>query len=157
MRYCINTAFFLLFAYSGFSQTFFTKKKAKVKSLLEKFYTDGGFSPFFIETDSSLTLMFKDSTGAIAKTSYSYYFKKNGRCYKETGNGDCAKCFDEIVRGEKNAKRYGWKKISQSLYISKPFWQMAIVYSKNEYGLTYSVINRYLNRDEHSRMYRSKN
>jgi hypothetical protein len=157
MKKNVYLLFILVFASgSVHSQTFFTRKKEKVKSLLEKFYADKNITPFFQETDSSLTILFKDSTGATAKTSYSYYFNKNGRCYKETGAGDCTNCFDAIVKGEKTAKRYGWKKISDHLYISKPFWQMAIVYSKNEDGLTYSVINRYLNRNEHSRMYRSK-
>jgi len=147
----------LLFEGSSYAQTFFTRKKEKVKSLLEKFYTDSSVTPFFTETDSSLTVMFKDSTRATAKTSFSYFFNKNGRCYKETGNGDCINCFEAIVNGEKNAKRYGWKKISETIYISKPLWQMAIVYSQNAKGLNYSVINRYFNRDEHSRMYHSKN
>ncbi len=140
---------------NAYSQHFLTRKKESVKKRLTHFYLQENLIPVFSETDSSLTVKIKDSTGVIMKGEFSYFFKRNGRCYKETGTGDCKKCFDEIVNGAKSQKRFQWKKIHDNFYLSKPFWQVAIITSKEGTAFSYSIIYRHLKREEHARLYKA--
>lgn len=80
-RKLLAAIFLLSFSGTGFSQTFFTKKKKNVRILLELYYAKENLATVFKETDFSLTVFFKDSTGNLLQTNYSYHFKKNGRCY----------------------------------------------------------------------------
>ncbi len=137
------------------SQNFLTRKKESVKKQLTNFYVQEKLTPVFTETDSSLTVRVKDSSGNFMSGQFSYYFKKNGRCNKETGSGDCKKCFTDLLNGAKNQKRFEWKKINEHFYLSRPFWQVSIVTSKQGEPFTYSIIYRYLKRDEHERLYKT--
>ncbi|WP_407526097.1 hypothetical protein PDL71_04810 [Lacibacter sp. MH-610] len=110
---------FLLMYYSASAQGFLSMKRSNVKKQLIRFYSKQQVPYRFSETDSSITLIVTDTSGKHT-AGFSYFFKRNNRCYKETGDGACEHCFQKIISDAKMVKRYRWKTVNEQFYLSKP-------------------------------------
>jgi hypothetical protein len=135
------------------AQGFISLKRANVKKQLIKHYQKENIAIRFEETDSTLTSFLKDSTG-VEKMSFSYFFKKNGRCYKETGNGACEHCYTKLFTDAKLVKRYKWKKVSDYLYLSKPLWNLTLIRTDPDNPFSYSIIKNYFTREAQTKLYK---
>jgi alanyl-tRNA synthetase len=138
---------------AAFSQGFISLKRNTVKKQLIRFYNKQPVTFSISETDSSITAIVTD-TAEKNTSRFSYYFKQNSRCYKETGDGDCGHCFQKIISDAKMVKRYKWKKISNDFFLSKPIWNLALMRSNPDLPFSYMIVKNYLKRTDHQRLYK---
>jgi hypothetical protein len=134
---------------------FISMKRPNIKKQLTEFYNKNKVATRFEETDSTLICYVIDSAGADAGK-FTYSFKKNNRCYKETAEGNCEPCFTKLFNDATLAKRYKWKKISDNLYLSKPLWNLTLIRSDEEQSFSYTIVKDYFSRTAHTRLYKSK-
>lgn len=157
-RIAFSTIYFfvlvLLCSHAG-AQGFTSLKRSNVKKQLLRFYNKQKLPYRLTETDSSIKVTVTDSSGKNA-AGFSYFFKNNNRCYKETGDGACEHCFQKIISDEKMVKRYRWRMISEQFYVSKPLWNLVLMRTDPERPFSYSIIKDYMNRTDHKKLYRIK-
>ena len=146
---------FLLMYCAATAQGFLSMKRNNVKKQLTRFYSKQQVPYRFAETDSSITVIVTDTSGKHT-AGFSYFFKRNNRCYKETGDGACEHCFQKIISDAKMVKRYRWKTVSEQFYLSKPLWNMVLMRTDPERPFSYSIIKDYFNRTDHKKLYKIK-
>lgn len=146
---------FLLTYCPATAQGFLSLKRSNVKKQLTRFYSKQQVPYRFSETDSSITVIVTDTSGKHT-AGFSYFFKSNNRCYKETGDGACEHCFQKIISDAKMVKRYRWKTISAEFYLSKPLWNMVLMRTDPERPFSYSIIKDYFSRTDHKKLYKIK-
>jgi hypothetical protein len=135
------------------AQGFISLKRSNVKKQLTNYYQKENIVIRFEESDSTLTSFLKDSTGE-EKMSFTYFFKPNNRCYKETGNGGCEHCYNKLFTDAKLVKRYQWKKVSEYLYLSKPLWNLTLIRTDPDNLFSYSIIKNYFTREAQTKLYK---
>lgn len=146
---------FLLMYYPASAQGFLSMKRSNVKKQLTRFYSKQQVPYRFSETDTSITVIVTDTSGKHT-AGFSYFFKSNNRCYKETGDGVCEHCFQKIISDAKMVKRYRWRMISEQFYLSKPLWNRVLLRADPERPFSYSIIKDYFNRTDHKKLYKIK-
>ncbi|HEX4957744.1 MAG TPA: hypothetical protein VFV46_06165 [Lacibacter sp.] len=153
-RVFILIAILLLQQTATMAQGFISMKRPTIKKQLIEFYDKHKVATRFVETDSSLICYMKDSTGTDVRK-FTYSFKKNNRCYKETAEGNCEPCFTKLFDDATLAKRYKWKKISDNLYLSKPLWNLTLIRADEEQSFSYTIVKDYFSRTAHTKLYKS--
>ncbi len=135
----IVVALLLLFPFFAFSQSFINKDKQQVKALLDKYKTGPGFEkPQLSETDSTIRLTVKDSSGIA--TDFIYQFDKAGKCQVETTQASCDSCFKKYLDHALSQQQYGWKKINENQYISKYQKKMMIELPAEKNDFSFMII-----------------
>lgn len=155
MRSLIIFCCLLLLHVSALTQGFIPMKRNNIKKQLTKFYEKNKVTTRFEETDSTFICYVTDSTGADARK-FTYTFKENDRCYKETAEGNCEPCFTKLFDDATLAKRYKWKKLSANLYLSKPLWNLTLIRTDEEQTFSYTIVKNYFSRTAHAKLYKSK-
>lgn len=121
------------------------------KAVTRLFHQYGDRSKIHItSTDSMVLLQVRDSL--FRKLDFSCYFNTKNKCYKQTKTTDCAECFDKYFAEVMNMNRYDWKKVSDNMYLSKPFWSTVLIIDP-AVPFSFSLVHDYYPAKEHKQRY----
>ena len=92
-----------------------------------------------VETDSTITDLVYDSLGKLNQENI-YTFNKQNRCIKEyyIFRCNCNECLLLATKTALSIKLYKWHKISDTLYVSKPFWRRTLIVN-NSFPLSFII------------------
>jgi hypothetical protein len=144
------TVFF--FTVPASAQTYLLRSKKAVIRLLHNY--NNKLKTHIEVTDSTAQLQVRDS--AFRNLEITCYFNAKNKCYKQTRTTDCAECFDKYFLEVMNQNRYDWKKVSDNMYLSKPFWATVLLIDP-AVPFSFSMVHEYFSREEQKEMYKKAN
>ena len=124
----------------------YTKKE--VMRGLSKNLKSNDFSATIQHTDSTITFLVRDSN--FVDLDVIYYLDNQGRVEKETHKSICDSCYKKYTNALLQNKKYGWKMLSKSFYISK--FSKRIIMQISSLDFEYSLIYMPWNRNQYEEL-----
>ena len=128
----------------------YTKKE--VIRGLSKNLKSNDFSATIQHTDSTIKFLIRDSS--FNDLDVIYYLDNHGRVEKETHKSICDYCYKKYTNALLQNKRYGWKRLSKSFYISK--FSKRIIMQISSLDFEYSLIYMPWNRTQYEELLKTE-
>ena len=132
------------------AQMYLLRSKKAVIRMFHQYEAKSKINIVENKADNTVQLQVRDSS--FRKLDVTCYFNAKNKCYKQTKTTDCAECFDKYFAEVMKMKSYGWKKVSDHLYISKPFWATALLIDP-AVPFSFSLVQEHFSRNEHKQLY----
>ncbi|MER3465270.1 MAG: hypothetical protein C4329_13510 [Chitinophagaceae bacterium] len=107
----------LLSCITSFGQASIGDLRVTVRGKLQPIIKKDCFQCEMTETDSTISVLSKDSTALPAL--FIYHFTENKKCYKEESIAHCKPCFDKYLATAPGKKEYEWVKVDDKHWVSK--------------------------------------
>ncbi len=129
-----------------FSQDYINGKKERCRKSLNKFVAKHNYSEFISETDSTLSLVVRDT--GVRPLDIVLYFNEKGKCIKEVRKLDCDSCFKKWLDRSLGSKLNKWEKINDSTWVSR-FFMKKILTIHPSIPYTYTIIKYHWTKEQY--------
>jgi hypothetical protein len=115
------------------AQGYVGDSRKQVRKGLERYISLNKLQGVFEETDSTLSLIFRNTT--VQNTDYIYTFNSKGKCIEEK-RISCDSCIKKFVDYVLSNKQMDWRKISENRYVSKFSKRLLLIIGGNVYTIS---------------------
>lgn len=128
-----------------------SKSRSK-KSLIKYQVTNKKVHTTLRETDSSLTLLIRDSSIIL---DVNFHFNRSHRCDREKRTTNCDSCFQKYLRATLAREKFEWTKLSDSAYLSPYPKKMMMQTMSGDGYYTYLIKKMHWSKKEYDALLRT--